>query len=101
MRDAEDWQLLQLGGVGGRTLGIADFGADSALIARRARAAGMRVMTVFSTGRLPADAVSAGLKNLTSEADYLVLPPQATAGIHDRPLIACTDVVVLGPVSHT
>ncbi len=95
---AKNWQLLQLGGVSGRTLGLADFGSDAAVVARRAHAVGMRVMTVFSTGRLPPEGVSADLKNLTFKADYLVLPPEAASAIADRRPIACAEVVVLGPV---
>jgi len=98
VQGAKGWQLLQLGGVSGRTLGLADFGSDGTIIAQRARAAGMRVMTVFSTGRLPADGLSADLKNLTSQADYLVLPPEAATAVADRRPIACAEVVVLGPV---
>lgn len=60
----------------------------------------MQVVTVFSTGRGAVDAVSAQIENLTLNADYLVLPPDAATGISDRRPIACTDVVVFGPVSH-
>jgi phosphoglycerate dehydrogenase-like enzyme len=97
VRAAHGWQLLRLGGVSGRTLGLTDFGAEGAMITQRVRAAGMRVMTVFSTGRVSAEMVTAEIKNLTSQADYLVLPPEAGTGIPDRRPIASADVVVLGP----
>jgi len=100
MRAAPNWQLLQLGGVSGRTLGLAYFGHDAGAIARRARAVGLRVVTVF----LRSDTITAGMepdpKNLTSGADYLVLPRARAALLPDRRPIASAEVVVLGP-SHS
>ncbi len=97
VRAAGDWQLLQLGGVSGRTLGLADFGAQGVVIARRARAVGLHVVTVFSTSNLVAMSKDAESENLTSTADYLVLPRAQAALLPDRRPIAAAEIVVLGP----
>lgn len=100
MRAAANWQLPQLGGVGGRIVDLAYFGHEAGAIARRARAVGLRVMTVFSRSDATAAAMGTNSKNLTSGADYLVLPRARAALLPDRRPIAAAEIVVLGP-SHS
>ncbi len=97
MRAADDWQLMQLGGVSGRILGLAVFSHQGMAIARRARAIGLRVVTVFQTSGTAGMPEESDSENLTSKAHYLVLPRARAALLPDRRPIAAAEIVVLGP----
>jgi len=77
----ERWNLAQLGGLHGKTLGLVGLGGIGAAIATRALAFGMRVRAVRRSRRpsgVPGVELAAGLLDLAKGADHLVVAAPAT-----------------------
>ena len=81
----EHWNLAQLGGLQGQTLGLVGLGGIGAAVAERALPFGMRVVAVRRTSRpSPVAGVetAATLPELLAAADHLVLTAPGTAKTH-------------------
>ena len=76
----QDWRMIELGSVAGKTLGLLGYGTIGQAIARRAQAFDMHILISRRTGRTPdKDVVAAEtLQQLFSESDYLVLAAPLT-----------------------
>jgi phosphoglycerate dehydrogenase-like enzyme len=81
----EHWNLAQLGGLQGQTLGLVGLGGIGAAVAERALPFGMRVVAVRRTSQpSPVAGVetASSLPDLLAVADHLVLTAPGTAETH-------------------
>jgi phosphoglycerate dehydrogenase-like enzyme len=82
IHEPEGWQLLSLGGLHGRTLGLVGIGGIGAAVATRALAFGMRVRALRRTDTpspVPGVEVVTSKGDLLAGADHLVIAAPATA----------------------
>jgi phosphoglycerate dehydrogenase-like enzyme len=78
----ERWNMAELGGLHGKTLGLVGLGGIAQAVATRALAFGMRVRALRRTPQpspIPEVALVRDLPSLVSEADHLVVAASATA----------------------
>jgi len=89
----EEWQMRPLGGVAGKTLGIAGFGSIGSEVAKIARGVGLRVIAVTRSSSIEAEGVerAADLAELFAACDHVVLTMPLTPdtrGIIGRTLLS-------------
>jgi phosphoglycerate dehydrogenase-like enzyme len=97
----EHWSPNELGGLHGKTLGLAGLGGIGVAIARRALPFGMRVLALRRTGRTsPIEGVelAKSLGDLLESADHLVLALPATPKTHH--LIDAAALARIKPGAH-
>jgi phosphoglycerate dehydrogenase-like enzyme len=97
----ERWNIAELGGLHGKTLGLVGLGSIGEAVATRAQAFGMRVIACRRTAEpsaLPGVEVVADLAALLPEADHLVIAAAATA--QTRHLIDAKALALVKPGVH-
>jgi phosphoglycerate dehydrogenase-like enzyme len=97
----ERWNIAELGGLHGKTLGLVGLGSIGEAVATRAQAFGMRVIACRRTAEpsaLPGVEVVADLAALLPEADHLVIAAAATD--QTRHLIDAKALALVKPGVH-
>jgi len=95
IHEPERWELMSLGGLFGRTLGLVGIGGIGAAVATRALAFGMRVHALRRTNApspVPGVEIVTSKSDLLAESDHLVIAAPSTAATRhwlDRDALAC------------